>query len=214
MSCAHSVARSCARSCARPVNARFGPSFPSSLALLWPLKLSDSGVLKSAKGPAPVFTDTPTVTADGVAPGDGPAFEAVVTWTDGGTLVVRWTATTASADIVGDVQVFGPVYACSTGLKAKDGTNTASVATSWESGDVVTAVVQTEGAEMRISDGTTYSAWTNFDGTMPAMAFADTAPGKIKKFEEWKKVTPRPGLLVFDGETITWNGEALYWEGM
>jgi len=62
---------------------------------------------------------------------------------------VRWTADTASADIVGDVQVFGPVYVASTGLKAKDGTNTASVATSWDVGDVVTGVVQIDGANMR-----------------------------------------------------------------
>ena len=33
-------------------------------------------------------------------------------------------------------------------------------------------------------------------------------------FEEWKKVTPRPGMLVLDGDTITWNGEPLYWEGI
>lgn len=149
MSCAHPASRSCARSCARAVNARFGPGYPASLALLWPQALTASGVLKSAKGAAPVFTDTPTVDADGVAPGDGPSFTDVVTWTDGGTLVVRWTADTASADIVGDVQVFGPVYAYSGGLKAKDGTNTASVATSWEVGDVVTAVVQVDGT-MRV----------------------------------------------------------------
>ena len=131
----------CVRSCARSVLARRGPGYPASLALLWPSKLSDSGVLKSAKGPAPVFTDTPTVDAGGVTPGDGPSFTDVVTWPDGGTLVVSFTATTASADLVGDVQVFGPLYASSAGLKAKDGTNTATCATSWGVGDVVTAIV-------------------------------------------------------------------------
>ena len=130
-----------------------GNSYPASLALLWPLKLSDSGVLKSAKGPAPVFTTTPVVTSDGVAPGDGPSFTDVVTWADGGTLVVKFTASSASADIVGDVQVFGPVYACSTGLKAMDGTNTASVATSWGVGDVVTGVMQVTDGVMRIARG-------------------------------------------------------------
>lgn len=153
MSCAHSVARSCAQPAARAVNARFGSSYPASLVLLWPLKISDDGVLKSAKGPTPTYTDTPTVTANGVAPGDGPTFSDVVTWTDGGTLVVRFTADTASADIVGDVQVFGPVYACSTGLKAKDGTNVATCATSWAVGDVVTAVVQCDGSVMRVARG-------------------------------------------------------------
>ena len=82
-------------------------------------------------------------------PGDGPSFTDVVTWSEGGTLVVQFTATTASADIVGDVQVFGPVYAYSGGLKAMDGTNTASVATSWDVGDVVTGVVQVDGDVMR-----------------------------------------------------------------
>lgn len=151
MSAAHSCARSCAQPAARAVNARWGSSYPAALALLWPLKLSDAGVLKSAVGPAPTFTDTPTVDADGVTPGDGPSFSDVVTWTDGGTLVVRFTADTASADLVGDVQVFGPVYACATGLKAKDGTNTASVATSWDVGDVVKVVVQCDGGVMRVA---------------------------------------------------------------
>ena len=182
-------------------------AYPASLALLW----SSARPFKSLKGSPPVYTDTPTVDADGVTPGDGPSFEDVVVWSDGGTLVVEFTATTASADLVGDVQVFGPLYACSTGLKAKDGTN---VATSWDGGDVVAGVVQTDGAEMRISNGTTFSAWTNFDGTMPAMAFADTAPGDLRRIEEWSKVTPRPGMLTLDGEVITWDGEPLYWEGI
>ena len=117
--------------------------FPGSLALLWPSKLTDAGVLKSAKGPAPTYTDTPTLSAGGVTPGDGPSFTDVVTWSDGGTLVVEFTATVASADLVGDVQVFGPLYANSAGLLAKDGTNTTPVyATSWGVGDVVTAVIE------------------------------------------------------------------------
>ena len=67
---------------------------------------------------------------------------------------MRWTATTASADIVGDVQVFGPVYAYSGGLKAKDGTNVATVVTSWDVGEVVTGVVQvTDDGLMRIARG-------------------------------------------------------------
>lgn len=148
MSAASPCAMSCAQPAARAVNARRGVSFPASLALLW----SSTKYAKSLKGPQPVYTDTPTVTADGVTPGDGPAFTSVVTWTAGGTLVVRFTADTASADVVGDVQVFGPVYACATGLKAKDGMNTATCATSWESGDVVTAVVQvTSDGLMRVA---------------------------------------------------------------
>ena len=123
--------------------------YPAALKRLWPLRLTDSGVLKCAAGDAPVFTDSPTLSSGGVIPGDGPSFADVVSWADGGTLVVEFTATTASADIVGDVQVFGPLYACSTGLKAKDGTNTATVATSWASGEAVTAVVQVDNDVMR-----------------------------------------------------------------
>ena len=127
--------------------------YPAALKRLWPLRLTDSGVLKCAVGGAPVFTGTPTLSSGGVIPGDGPSFADVITWEDGGTLVVEFTATTASADIVGDVQVFGPLYAASTGLKAMDGVNTASVATSWDVGDVVTVVVQVDGNVMRVARG-------------------------------------------------------------
>lgn len=191
MSCAHSVARSCAQPCARAVNARWGSSYPASLALLWPLKLSDSGVLKSAKGPAPVFTDTPTVTVDGVTPGDGPSFTSVVTWTDGGTRVIRFTATTASADLVGDVEIGGGFWASADGLEFRDGTNVATCATSWASGEVVTGVVQisTGGMEMSISaDGTTYGTAADFDGTMPAFEFTVGAPGSLFGVQEWSKL--------------------------
>lgn len=209
-SVASPVARSCARPAARAVNARRGAGYPAALALLW----FAAKWAKPLKGPAPAYTGTPTLSAGGVIPGDGPSFTDVVTWTSGGTLVVEFTATVASADIVGDVQVFGPLYACSGGLKAKDGTNTASVATSWASGGVVTGAVQTEGSEMRINYGTTYSAWTNFDGTMPNLELASAAPGDLKKVETWKTVTPRTGMLVLDGETVTWNCEPMYWEGV
>ena len=114
-----------------------GASFPASLALLW----SSTKYAKSLKGPQPVFTDTPTVTADGVVPGDGPSFTSVVTWTAGGTRMIRFTASSASADLVGDVEIGGGFYAYSGGLKFKDGVNVASVVTSWAADDVVTGVV-------------------------------------------------------------------------
>ena len=150
-SVASPVARSCAKPAARAVNARRGAGYPAALALLW----SAAKWAKSLKGPAPAYTDTPILSAGGVVPGDGPTFTDVVTWQDGGTLVVEFTATTASADIVGDVQVFGPVYAYSGGLKAKDWVNVASVATSWEASTpevpvVVTGVVQCDGGVMRV----------------------------------------------------------------
>jgi hypothetical protein len=127
--------------------------YPGALSLLWPSKLTDAGVLKSAKGPAPTFTDTPTVTADGVAPGDGPAFTSVVTWTAGGTRMVRFTASSASADLVGDVEIGGGFYAASGGLEFRDGTNVAPCATSWLADDVVTGVVQVVDGVMRIARG-------------------------------------------------------------
>lgn len=157
MPCAHPVARSCARPCVRSVTDRWGSSglpYPAALSLLWPLALTDSGVLKSAKGPAPSFTDTPTVTADGVVPGDGPSFTSSVTWADGGTRVVKFTADTASADITEPVEIGGGFWATSSGLEFRDGTNVASVATSWEEDEVVTAVVQvTADGLMRVARG-------------------------------------------------------------
>ena len=138
MSAANSVAAPCARSCARSVTARRGVGYPAAIALLW----SADKPFKSLKGVAPTFTDTPTLSAGGVIPGDGPSFTDVISWSNGGTLVVEFTATVASTDIVGDVHVFGPLYACSTGMKAMDGVNTASVATSWGVGEVVAGVVE------------------------------------------------------------------------
>jgi hypothetical protein len=60
------------------------------------------------------------------------------------------TMTTASADIVGDVEVGGGLSVSSAGLSFSDGTNVATVATSWAAGEVVTAVVQVDGDVMRV----------------------------------------------------------------
>ena len=133
-----------------PVAWRAGSSYPAALALLWPLKLTDSGVLKSAKGPAPTFTDTPTLSAGGVVPGDGPSFTDVVTWSDGGTRVWEITMSTASADIVGDVEVGGGLSVSSVGLKFSDGTNVATVAYDWSEGEVCRVCVQVDGDVMRV----------------------------------------------------------------
>ena len=150
MSIAAAVARSCAQGCAESSGEKFGAGYPPTLALLW----SSAKPFRSLKGAPPVYTDTPVISAGGVVPGDGPSFTDVVTWSDGGTLVVEFTATTASADLVGDVQVFGPLYVASTGLKAMDGTNVASVATGWDVGDVVTGVVVTTAdGFMRVARG-------------------------------------------------------------
>lgn len=181
--------RSCILSCARSVLARRGVGYPSSLALLWPAKLTAAGVLKSAKGVDPTYTDTPTLSAGGVVPGDGPAFEDVVTWADGGTLVVEFTATTASADLVGDVQVFGPLYAYSGGLKAKDGTNEASVATEWDVGDVVTGWSRLT-RRLGCAWATAQPSATTLLLTTPSPPSASPPPppGDLKQVQTWSKV--------------------------
>jgi hypothetical protein len=51
---------------------------------------------------------------------------------------------TASADLVGDVEVGGGLSVNSAGLSFSDGTNTATVATSWASGEVVIAALIVE----------------------------------------------------------------------
>lgn len=119
--------------------------------LVWPSALTDTGVLATVLGAAPTWSDTPTVTADGVVPGDGPSFTSSVTWADGGTRVVKFTADAASADITEPVEIGGGFWATSSGLEFRDGTNVASVATSWDVGDVVTGVVQvTDDGLMRV----------------------------------------------------------------
>lgn len=120
-----------------------GSSYPPALALLWPLKLSSAGILKSAKGPAPTYTDTPTLSAGGVVPGDGPSFADPVDYSQGGTRVKEFTMTTASADIVGTVAMGSGFFVTSAGILFSDGTNTTPVlATEWDVGDVVTGVVE------------------------------------------------------------------------
>jgi hypothetical protein len=156
MSVASSCSRSCAQPAARSVTARRGASFPAALSLLWPSKLTDAGVLKSAKGNWPVYTDTPEVTADGVtADGNGPIWHYdPAIWRVGDTTYVRWTATVASADVVDDVELIDPVYIRAGYLVCKDGTGEAVVSTSWAVGDVVTAVVRIEADwGMRIGRG-------------------------------------------------------------
>lgn len=151
MSIAAAVAQSCAQGCAGNPAARYGSYYPSALALLWPSKFTASGILKSANGVAPTYTDTPTLSAGGVVPGDGPAFTDPVDYSKGGTRVKEFTMTTASADIVGTVAMGSGFFVTSAGILFSDGTNTTPVlATSWGVGDVVTGVVQCDGSLMRV----------------------------------------------------------------
>ena len=123
-----------------------GASRPASLVLLW----SSAKPFKSLKGVNPAYTDTPVVSAGGVVPGDGPSFVDPVDYSKGGTRVKRMTMTTASADIVGTVELGSGFFVTSEGILFSDGTNTTPVtATSWIVGDVLTGVVQVDGDVMR-----------------------------------------------------------------
>ena len=125
--------------------------FPSALKLLWPSKLTAAGILRSSVGVTPTYTDTPTLSAGGVVPGDGPSFVDPVDYSQGGTRVKEFTMTTASADIVGTVAMGSGFFVTSAGLLFSDGTNTTPVlATSWAVGDVVTVVCQCDGDVMRV----------------------------------------------------------------
>lgn len=75
-------------------------------------------------------------------------YPSTITWTDGKTLTVTFKPTVASADVVGDVQVYGPLYIRAGYLVAKDGANEAVCAATWAIGDTVIVMVQTD------SDGT------------------------------------------------------------
>lgn len=60
----------------------------------------------------------------------------------GTTYTFQFYATKVDSAILGDVQVYGPLYVRTGYLVAKDGTNEAVVATTWAAGVTVTAVVE------------------------------------------------------------------------
>ena len=136
----------------RPVPVKAAPPvyppvvYPENLSLLW----RSSNHSKSLVGSDPQFSGTPVVDEGGVAPGHGPSFAAVSALDSMGTLAVRFTTTKAIAAISGEEHIFGPVYARPSGLVASDGTNKATFATTWNAGEVVTAIVQIQSGQMRI----------------------------------------------------------------
>lgn len=76
-----------------------------------------------------------------------------IDWTDGKTAVIQFVPGVASNDasLATPVQVCGPLYMASGALQAKDGTNTASVSTTWAAADVVTAFIEvTDDGLMRV----------------------------------------------------------------
>lgn len=73
-----------------------------------------------------------------------------IAWTDGKTLTVQFEASAASSSLVGDVQICGPLYANSSGLKLNDGTNTASLPATWSSADTVTVNVRVRDGKIQL----------------------------------------------------------------
>lgn len=93
----------------------------------------------AARGPI-TWTGTPTITADGVAAGDGPDLGTVYRGSRK-VLVVRFKATKASTGITGDEQIFGPLYLRNGNLVGKLEGVTTLFAHTWAIGDVIAAVV-------------------------------------------------------------------------
>lgn len=136
--------------CGSPLDWR-GAGYPSSLALLWPLKLTAAGILKSAKGPAPTFADAPTVTADGVTPGAGPSF-GTLTRGNGKVFAYKIKMTIASADVSSEMHVLGPLYLRQGLLVAKVGETEATHVHSWANGDAVYAKVAVTPSGLTVGD--------------------------------------------------------------
>jgi len=119
-----------------PVAWRAGGSWPSGLLKLY---RSTDG-LKAALGSI-TWTPTPTITADGVAAGNGPDMGSVNRATRK-VCVVRFKATKASNGITGDEQVFGPLYLRNSYLVGKLGGQEGALAHTWAIGDEIAAVVE------------------------------------------------------------------------
>ena len=114
-----------------------GGSWPSGLLRLY---RSADGT-KSQLGPIS-WGGTPTITADGVTPGDGPSF-GTLTRGNGKVFVCKVKMTKASTGITGDEHVMGPLYVRNGYLVAKVDGVEATHAHSWAIGDVVYAKVVT-----------------------------------------------------------------------
>jgi hypothetical protein len=112
-------------------------SWPSGLLRLY---RSTSG-LKSLLGTI-TWTGTPTITADGVTPGDGPSF-GTLTRGNGKVFVVKARMTKASDGITGDEQILGPVYVRNGYVVAKVDGSEDTVAATWAAGDTLYAKVIT-----------------------------------------------------------------------
>lgn len=131
-----SVARSVLRSLAHGLGGKYGPGWPSGLLKLY---RSADGT-KAALGSI-AWDGAPTITADGVAAGNGPDM-GVVNRASRKVVVVRFKATKADDDITADEQVFGPLYLRNGYLVGKLDGQEGTHAMSWAIGDEIAAVVE------------------------------------------------------------------------
>lgn len=137
MSIASAVAQSCSQPCVLGASERWGGSrLPSGLLKLY---RSTDG-LKAALGSIS-WDGTPTITADGVAAGNGPDMGAV-NRASRKVCIVRFKATKASNGITGDEQIFGPLYLRNGNLVGKLDGQEGLLAASWGVGDEIAAVVE------------------------------------------------------------------------
>ena len=118
-----------------PVAWLAGGSWPSGLIRLY---RSTDG-LKAALGPT-TWDGTPTITADGVAAGNGPDMGSV-NRASRKVCVVRFKAMKASTGITGDEQVFGPLYLRNGYLVGKLDGQEGVKAHTWAVGAEIAAVV-------------------------------------------------------------------------
>jgi len=127
--------------------ARFsGTSWPSGLLRLY---RSTDG-LKSQLGTV-VWDGTPTITADGVTPGNGPSF-GTLTRGNGKILLHKHKMTVASGDVVDDVHIFGAFWIRAGYLVAKVDGEEATHAHAWAVGDVVYAKVVSGPSTLTVGD--------------------------------------------------------------
>lgn len=112
-----------------------GSGFPAGLLRYY---LSTFGT-KALKGGI-AWDGTPTITADGVAAGNGPDMGSV-NRAARKVCIVRFKATKASTGITGDEQVFGPLYLRNGNLVGKLDGQEDTFAHTWAIGDEIAAVV-------------------------------------------------------------------------
>lgn len=88
------------------------------------------------------WSGTPTITSDGVKAGHGPSFNAVSIGDEGVLVAARFKMEQDSSDITEDVKLFGPIYLCVGGMKAKVGSAESVCSIDWKTDDSIDIAVQ------------------------------------------------------------------------